>query len=247
MALTIRLAGPMPQPTIDAAPAAYWASWAACLPTNRAYALLAATRLVRDAASVHSSTAVRPAAARHAAACPREQGYGVRRQVLATVVLLAHARLVWAASCCKVCSACTNAFNRRCLAQSGLLVQTTPASVTARQQGNSSSPSSSGMSRCAASWYSVGPATGRRYLLSGPGAETLKARRQENHLASSVPSSGLIKALYGREADIGQRLRQHLRARGRWERCGAGAARNTPRRKRAKAKRSGNQAGASIS
>ena len=59
---------------IDAAPSAYWASWADCLPTIRARAPLAADRLVQAPQSA-TETAAPLAAARHAAACLREQGY----------------------------------------------------------------------------------------------------------------------------------------------------------------------------
>ena len=64
----------MVRSAVDAAPAAYWASWADCLPTIRARAPLAADRLVR---ALQSSTETVPplTAARHAAASLREQGY----------------------------------------------------------------------------------------------------------------------------------------------------------------------------
>ena len=72
--LPLRYGGLGLRSAADAAPAAYWASWADCLPTIRARAPLAAARLVRVLQS--STETVQPlAAARHAAACLREQGY----------------------------------------------------------------------------------------------------------------------------------------------------------------------------
>ena len=71
--LPLRFGGLGVRSAVDAAPAAYWASWADCLPTIRARAPLAADRLVR---ALQSSTETVPplTAARHAAACLREQG-----------------------------------------------------------------------------------------------------------------------------------------------------------------------------
>ena len=60
---------------VDAAPSAYWASWADCLRAIRARAPLAADRLVQALLQSATETAAPLAAARHAAAYLREQGY----------------------------------------------------------------------------------------------------------------------------------------------------------------------------
>ena len=72
--LPLRFGGLGLRSAVDAAPYAYWASWADCLPSIRARAPLAADRLVQALESA-TETAAPLAAARHAAACLREQGY----------------------------------------------------------------------------------------------------------------------------------------------------------------------------
>ena len=66
--LPLRFGGLGVRSAVDAAPAAYWAS------TLQARAPLPAARLVRTLQS-STETALPLAAGRHAAACPRKQGY----------------------------------------------------------------------------------------------------------------------------------------------------------------------------
>ena len=72
--LPVRFGGLGLRSAVDAAPSAYWASWADCLPAIRARAPLAADRLAQALQSA-TETAAPLAAARHAAAYLREQGY----------------------------------------------------------------------------------------------------------------------------------------------------------------------------
>ena len=73
--LPLRFGGLGLRPAAASAPAAYWASWADSLPTIRARAPQAVERLLQGLRDDGQAVAAPRAAARHAAACLREQGF----------------------------------------------------------------------------------------------------------------------------------------------------------------------------